>query len=228
MRSQRGRGFEAAAADARKRLEDSLQELTALRRRIAEESIPLSRELNGLQDEYEALLAEYREVDRLRDVRSLDIIRLTEENQRRKDEAVHLRSLLGEFITDWGAGLPIAEQQRHASPLDLAGNARFDQALSLEDIHDIQTDVVQRAIDRIDEAFGGMRFEGRALDSAGEMTSGMFLVVGPAQFFGSTDGRTTGPIRQRINSGEPSVSSGKETAATVEKGARVILAESTS
>ena len=200
-----GQGFDDAAAIARKRLEDSLKELAALRNRIAEESIPLSRELNELQAEYEALQVEYREVDRLHDVRSLDIIRLTEENQRREDQAVHLRSMLGEFVTEWGAGLPIAEQQRHANSLDLAGNARFDEALSGEDIHQIQADVVQLAIDRIDEAFGGMRFEGRALDPEGEMTSGMFLLVGPAQFFGSKDGKTIGPVRQRINSAEPSV-----------------------
>ena len=197
--------FDDAVGVAQKRLEDSLQELSALRKRIAEESIPLSRELNQLQAEYEALQDEYREVDRIKDSRSLDIIRLTEEIQRREDQGVYLSNLLGKFITDWAAGLPISEKQRYNGPVDLASNAGDDDSLSRDQVYDIQGDVVQLAIDRIDDVFGGTRFEGQALNPQGEMRTGAFLVVGPAQFFRSSDGSMTGPVEQQINSGEPSV-----------------------
>ena len=197
--------FDEATAVAQERHESSLQELAALRRRIADESIPLSRELNGLQEEYESLQAEYRELDRIKDSRSLDIIRLTEEIQRRKDQSVYLENTLGKYITDWGARLPVSELQRYYDDLDRAGVATQDESYSRDDVFRIQAAVVGRSIDRLEEAFGGVRFAGQSLDPKGVMKPGVFVVVGPAQFFRASDGSMTGPVEQLNNSSEPSV-----------------------
>ena len=95
--SDDGPGFDGVPESAEARLERSMDELAVLRRRIADESIPLSRELNRLQAEYEALQDEYRKVARLRDSRALDLGNLVKEIQAREEQAIYLTDTLDQY-----------------------------------------------------------------------------------------------------------------------------------
>ncbi len=198
-------GFDAVPSAAEARLETSLEELRALRRRIADESIGLNRQLNDLQTQYEALQDEYRKTARLRDSRALDLGNLTREISGRKEQGIYLSNQLAQYVRNWGSRLPISELQRYRELIEEAEVAPENETLSDEQVYRTLAGVVGAAIDHLDDALGGTRFEGQALDASGTLRNGTFVLVGPAEFFRAADGSATGPVEQQLNSQEPSV-----------------------
>lgn len=197
--------FAAVPVDAEKRLEESLQELARLRATVADETIPLSRELNGLQKDYATLQNEYREVVRLRDARALDLATLTRDIASLEENTAYLTNLLDTYLTKWEARIPISELQRYRTVIEAARNASGDEARSAGDVYRIQAKAVETSIDRIEDAIGGTRFDGTALDLGGQVRSGTFLLLGPAEFFRDSDGGDAGPVEQQLGSLEPTV-----------------------
>ncbi|HYC78221.1 MAG TPA: hypothetical protein VEI02_11400, partial [Planctomycetota bacterium] len=65
--------FDDAAASVKAQLEQSLVDLDALRRRIADEKIPLSEELRGLEDELIRVRQEFQQKSRSLDARTLEL-----------------------------------------------------------------------------------------------------------------------------------------------------------
>ena len=63
-----------------------------------------------------------------------------------------------------------------------------DATLDDRERFEAQAALVLTAIDRIDDAIGGSKFRGYALDDSGLRTEGTYVVVGPSQFFRSADG----------------------------------------
>ncbi len=198
-------GFESVPGAAESRLESSLEELRSLRRRIADESIALNRRLNELQTEYEGLQDEYRKTARLRDSRALDLGNLTREIEGRKEQGIYLSNQLAQYVRNWGARLPISELQRYREVIEAAETAPENETLSDEQVYATLAEVVSNAIDHLDDALGGTRFDGQALDASGTLRNGTFVLVGPAEFFRAADGSAAGPVEQQLNSMEPSV-----------------------
>ena len=64
-------GYDQAAEQVQQQLREAVEELDALRSRIAEEKIPLSRRLNELENELSETRAEYQRTTRTLDSRSL-------------------------------------------------------------------------------------------------------------------------------------------------------------
>jgi len=198
-------GFGSVPGAAEARLEATLEELRALRRRIADESIGLNRRLNELQTEYEGLQDEYRKTARLRDSRALDLGNLTREINGRKEQGIYLSNQLAQYVRNWGARLPISELQRYREVIEEAEVAPENETLSDEQVYRTLAEVVSTSIEHLDDALGGTRFEGQALDASGTVRNGTFVLVGPAQFFRAADGSAVGPVEQQLNSQEPSV-----------------------
>ena len=113
-------GFESAAAKIQRDLEESVEELSALRTRIADEKIPLTKRLSGLEAELTQVRAELKTTLRTYDSRSLDLTSLQSEIKSREDETGYLANLLGEYIRNFESRLHIAELQRYEEPLEKA------------------------------------------------------------------------------------------------------------
>ena len=91
--------FEAAAGSAKADLEKALAELSALEKQIADEKIPLSREMNKLESEVIAKRREHSDSKRLQDRKAVDLTRLKAEEKAFKDQNDYLRkTLLEEYI----------------------------------------------------------------------------------------------------------------------------------
>ncbi|MEE2973246.1 MAG: MotA/TolQ/ExbB proton channel family protein [Planctomycetota bacterium] len=200
-----GKVLADVAGDVDRRLTESLEELAALNRAIADQSITLGRELGELQREYRAAQDEYRKVVALQQSRALDLGNLAREIEQREEQGIFLSNTLGQYIRNWSVRLPISEDQRYRDRVDAATIAPDQESLSPSEVYGIQAGIVIDAIERLEEALGGAQFEGRALDSSGTLREGRFLVVGPAEFFRSSDGGVVGPVEQQRNSAEPTV-----------------------
>ena len=197
--------FAQASQSVQQQLEDSLAELTQLREQTADEILPLSRKLSDLESELVNVRSEYQQTSRLLDSRTLDLSNLRSEIKSRQEEAAYLSNLLGEYIRNFESRLHIAEIQRYEQPLEDAKLAAENSNLSEEQVYHAQTRLLSVSLERLDDALGGSRFEGTAVDSTGLVKTGMFVMIGPSALFESEDGQVVGMVEQRLGSLEPTV-----------------------
>jgi len=200
-----GPSFDTTASSLREQLETSLTELSALREQIAADQIPLSRRLTALQGELVSVRAEYGEATRVLNSRSLDVSNLSKEIKRREDEAVYLSGLYGDYIRNFESRLHIAELQRYQQDLEAARLAPENSNLSGQEVFQIQAGMLALSLDRLEDALGGTRFEGRAVDSTGLLRKGTFALIGPAGLFLPEGGDAAGSAEQRLGSLEPAL-----------------------
>jgi biopolymer transport protein ExbB len=205
-RQEAARGsFDSAAVSVQRQLEESIAELDELRKRIAEEKIPLNRKLSDLEAELSRVRLEYQQASRLLDSRTLDLSNLRSEIKLRLDEAGYLSNLLGEYIRNFESRLHIAEIQRYEDPLEEAKLAPENSNLTEQEIYERQAGLLDLSLERLFDALNGTRFEGTAVDSSGLVKRGTFVLAGPAAIFRTSDGQHVGTAEQRLGSLEPAV-----------------------
>jgi len=195
--------FDAAAATARKQLEDAVAELDRLREEIAGEKIPLSRKLGELEAELARLRLEHQSTSRLLDGRTLDLANLGSEIRSREAETAYLANLLSEYIRNFESRLHIAEIHRYEEPLQAAKLAAENTNLGAQEVFGAQVALLAASLERLHDALGGTSFEGTAVDPSGVVEAGTFVLIGPAAIFRSADGRKVGTAEQRLGSLEP-------------------------
>lgn len=197
--------FAQASQDLRKQLADSLTELDATMKQIAEEKVPLGRQLRDLEAELAQLRATAAEKARQLDVSSQALGNLTAEIKRGKDEVVYLSNLFTEYVRNFESSLHIAEVQVYSKELSDAKLAADNQALEQDAVFAAQAGVVTRSIQRIADCVGGVAYDGRAVAPSGTLTNGTFVLVGPVAVFCGKDGAVVGTVDQKLGSLEPSV-----------------------
>lgn len=198
-------GFEQAADTAQQRLAGAVAELGALRTRIADEKLPLSRRLGELEAKLAAARADFQQISRQLDSRALDLSRLRDDIGALEKEEVYLGNLFGEYTRNFEAGLHIAEVQRYEQALETAKLAAENGELERAQVYAAQAELLATSIARLDEAVGGTRYSGRALDAERHVVEGDFVQVGPVALFRSRDGTAVGVVEQRLGSLEPSL-----------------------
>lgn len=195
--------FQSAASSIQSELRETMDELDALYKSIAEEKLPQSQALNQLQEQLLGLRSEFQATSRLLDSRTLDLSNLRGEVKARQDEALYLRNLLTEYMRNFESRLHVAEKQRYDAQL-VAGNlATENTSLSEAEVYAAQLRVLNLSLDRLAAAQGGARFPGTALDPTGLVLPGSFLIVGPTGFFAADDQSVLGLAEQRLNSSAP-------------------------
>ena len=198
--------FDSASADIQNQLEVAIAELAELRDRIASETVPLSQELSALEAELQEVRSEYDSTVRLLDGRTLDLTNLAADIKSRNDEASYLNNLLSEFIRNFEPRLHIAEVQRYGDRIEAARIAPESSNLTPAEIYAEQIKILDLALERLEDAFGGTRFGGTAVDDDGSVLAGQFVLIGPAGVFLADDGRTGASHPDpRANSLEPSM-----------------------
>lgn len=197
--------FGQALTSVQQQLSDSLEELSRLRESIAAEQIPMGRQLGELESELSALRQQYQQTTRLLDGRTLDLSNLQGEIKARKEEASYLSNLLGEYIRNFESRLHISELQRYAAVVEAARLAPENSNLTQQQVYQAQAALLAASLDRLNEAVGGARFEGAAVDASGLVKPGTFVLVGPAAIFLASDGSAVGTAEQRLGSLEPTI-----------------------
>ncbi len=197
--------FGEAAQSFQQRLVESVAELNQLREQAARETIPLSRKLSELEKELTDVRQKYQDTTRLLDSRALDLSNLRTEIKSRQQESSYLTNLLSDYVRNFESRLHIAEVGRYQEPLMAAKLATENSNLSGQEVFKAQAGLLETAIERLDDALGGARFEGTAVDPNGIVKPGTFVLAGPAALFQSNDGEIIGTAEQRLGSLEPAV-----------------------
>jgi len=197
--------FDAAATDIQRQLEDSLKELSALRERVAAERLPLVRQLGDLEQEVVKARQEAQAAARVLESRTFDLTGLTRDIKAREEEVSYLGGLLGEYLRNFESGLHITELQRYRKELEEARLAAENAEMPKQELFRIKSKLLSTSIDRLEQSFGGVKFDGSAIGAEGKVLQGAFVLVGPAALFRSADGAVVGTAEQRLGSLEPSL-----------------------
>ena len=178
---------ESAKASAEADLRDALDRLSALREEIKEAKIPLSRELNELQDQLREKRREVVRVERRRDSQMMDLSTLRDNVRMRNEELDYVSNLMAEYARVIESRMDQSEQQFHADFLQRMRDAAEEPDLSRIDRMSRMEDVTARGIDRLSELIGGYTFPGRAVAPTGMVEPGTFLRIGPSFYFSTQD-----------------------------------------
>jgi biopolymer transport protein ExbB len=197
--------FETATQSVQRQLEESLTELASLRERMAAEKLPMARQLRELEAELVRVRAEYQTTSRTLDSRTLDLSNLRNEIKARQDETTYLSTLLGEYARNFDSRLHIAEVDRYAKVIEDARLAPENTTLSELQVFEVQAALLEASLVRLEDALGGTRFQGAAVDGNGTVKPGVFVMAGPAAIFRSDDGLGVGVVEQRLGSLEPAI-----------------------
>jgi biopolymer transport protein ExbB len=187
------------------KLEVDMERLSALRREIGDEKVPMVKRLNELETESLDARKAFDAVKRKLDTRNLDINNLRNENKAREQERNYLSNLLGEYIRNLETRIHIAELDRYREIFEAARLAPENGGLSAEEIFRTQTEVVWKSLERLEGLLGGDLYAGRAAGENGLIEQGTFLLLGPVAYFASDDGDLVGVAEQQLGSLEPSV-----------------------
>ena len=182
--------FEAAAASAKSDLDKALAELSALEKKIADEKIPLARELNTLESEVIAKRREHADAKRLQDRKSVDLGKLKAGEKGFTDQNDYLRkTLLEEYIRRFETRVHASEKEQYQSIIKDARETNNNPSSPAESVFTKQLTVVQAALDRLDNLLGGHVYDGSALNTDGIAGRGVFAMIGPLVVFAGNDGR---------------------------------------
>jgi biopolymer transport protein ExbB len=197
--------FDGVSQGLDERLQQSTAELAELQKRITAEKLPLAEQLRTLEDELIETRREGQKTTRLLETRTLDLANLRKEIETRRTEVGYLGNLFSEYAANFETRLHIAEKARFDTAVEAAKLAPESSNLSQIEILKAQSALLYTALERQSEALGGARFEGSAIDAQGLVRPGVFVTVGPAAWFRSSDGQFVGTAEQRVNSLEPAV-----------------------
>lgn len=195
----------ARASDAiRGRVDVALSELAALQESIAEEKLPLQRDLNLLEAEVIALRQEVERKERLRATREADVKAGEKELQTRTDEVNYVAGLLAEYARQFETRIHISEVQLYEDQIERVKLAAEDPNLTPAEKFEIQLPLIETSLNRFERLLGGDQFEGRAL-ADGVMVDGTFALLGPIAMFADQSGDAAGLVELQFGSPEPSV-----------------------
>ena len=182
--------FEAAAGSAKSDLVKALAELSTLEKQIADEKIPLSREMNKLESEVIAKRREHSDAKRLQDRKAVDLTRLKAEEKAFKDQNDYLRkTLLEEYIRRFETRTHASEKEQYTTLVKTARAANENPSAKSEEVFTSQLEVVQAALGRLDNILGGHVYEGSAV-ADGVQEKGRFVMVGPLVMFTGNSGQS--------------------------------------
>ena len=198
--------FNQAEQSWQKKLEDSMAELSAIQNEIKDKKLELSKQLSALEDELSQVQDEYQSVTQMLNASSLDQVNLRKQIESENEQKSYLlNSLLDPYTRSFESRLHISEINRYEELIEQAKNAIGNDNLSDIEIYQIQAELVNASLGRLEEALGGMRFDGTAVDDSGKVKSGTFVVFGPTAIFRSHDGESVGTAEQHLGSLEPTL-----------------------
>ncbi|MCH2387820.1 MAG: MotA/TolQ/ExbB proton channel family protein [Opitutales bacterium] len=195
--------FDSAVDSLEASLDSSIKELAELRKRVADEKAPLSKDLNRLSLEVRELRQTFEKVSRTRDAKGFDISSLENNTKQRKDEVDYLVSLMTEYVTNIESRADAAERLLYQDAIDETLLAVDDPSLSYEAVISRQIAAVELGMDRVESIIGGQIFEGEAVVNSGALEAGSFVLFGPVSYFSSGSSSMSG-LNLAAKSGEAS------------------------
>jgi biopolymer transport protein ExbB len=189
----------------RKNLDQSLQELSELQEKIANEKLPKIKELSRQEERLSKARSTYENLSGTLDSGNMDLNNLRKQIDALNQQQTYISSLLGEYIRSLETQLHIAEVQTYENQIKEAKLALSNETLETRQIFDIQLVTVESSLNRLEGLHGGAKFYGEAIGKGGNLMHGHFMLIGPAAYFTAEDGTITGHVVEMLGSTKPTV-----------------------
>lgn len=197
--------LEDVAAGAQADLTQSLADLATLREQIEAERTPLARQMHELEDRVLADRAKLETARRSADNQLIELNVLKAEVRGLSNEVAGAEGLLSAYREAFNTRLQVSEAGRYDGAIRAAAAARDAADAKPEARLTGQVELLRTGVDRLERIIGGEVFEGTALNPAGKLEHGRFVLLGPTAAFAGSDGATAGIATLRLNSPEPEV-----------------------
>jgi biopolymer transport protein ExbB len=197
--------LESVAGAAKTDLDAALNELSDLRKQIEAERLPLARDARELEQQ---VIDRRRELDRAQRSQENQLVELNalkSEVKRRGDEVKFLEALLTEYQRAFETRIHIIEAPQYQGAIDSAKASAAATELPEAQRIGQQIQLLEVALDRIENAIGGERFAGKALTPQGRLEGGQFALLGPVALFSSDQGDAAGVAELQLGSPEAAV-----------------------
>jgi biopolymer transport protein ExbB len=194
-----------AGASAQSDLKLALEELAELRSSIASEKIPLLKTVTNLEEDVRKKQNQVDRLLRLRDNSVMDLNRLRDQVKELKDHNNYAASLLDEFVHNFETRIDFSETQLYEDATQEAQSIIDDSDATQADRFVKQIEVIDIAINRLENLIGGYTFEGLALVPNGEIIDGTFAAFGPSVYFSAKDASVQGISIIKVNTVEAAI-----------------------
>ncbi|MFA5257002.1 MAG: MotA/TolQ/ExbB proton channel family protein [Opitutales bacterium] len=180
--------FEQAQVATGQELRQSVQELADLRSKIAEERIPMAKDLDEVQSLVISKRSERNNMRGLADTSGSSLIALQDQVNSLKDNVNYMTNLLGDYVIRYETLTALSERSSVSAKTKAASEAKENDNLNSGKRLEIQLAVIDAAISRLNNIIGGYSFDGEAIISTGgQEVKGKYLLIGPASFFSPND-----------------------------------------
>ena len=183
--------YSKAEDELKAKNQDALQKLATEREKIKNEKIPLATKLSSLERTVAEKRRELDRLQRLRDNKSVSLVTLKKEVDGRKNEAQFLATLGSDYLANFEARLHVSEIESNQEKLNSIKSV-LDGTSADKSKMIARMDLLKLSLARIENLLGGMKFEGKALDSKGKVVDGSFILSGPLSYFSNTEGTLSG------------------------------------
>ncbi|MEM9481114.1 MAG: MotA/TolQ/ExbB proton channel family protein [Verrucomicrobiota bacterium] len=196
---------EDAAAELESRAEQSRIELNNTLGRIETEKVPLNNLLDTLESDFRAAQAEYEEVLNVKNARVVDVSTLQTQILNKEKQNEYLVSQLDEYIKGFEARLSPGDEQRFSEPIAQSKSDAINSNLTQREKFAARLDVVDLALNRMEESIGGASYGGVTVDESGNKADGKFLQFGPLLYFAGPGAPHTGLVQKAPGEPDPFV-----------------------
>lgn len=197
--------LEGVASGAAADLQKALAELSAVRREIETERLPLARRLTELENQLAERKAEFARAQRFQENQLVELNALKAEARVHSDQVKYIDSLLTEYARSFRSRLNFVEEPRYKSVLEAFERAGAAIDASPAQKFSQRSGLLTAALERSQSALGGERFEGSAVDHRGLVQKGQVALVGPVGLFASASGEAAGLLQQELNKADPTI-----------------------
>ncbi len=205
MGQEQDEDVQAWSAEIESRLSESLQAYKELQESIAEEKLPLVREINALEVQVIELRKEVVALKRTAERGQKGLTDLQADRSGLRGQNQYLAGLMSEYLNTFEGRLHIAEDQNYEQSLEALRQKVESLGPDSLDSVDAKAEAIAMGFDRLTNVIGGYSFEGRAIDLDGALLDGTVYAYGPAGYFVSDTGDRAGLLSFQSGALEPAL-----------------------
>ncbi len=198
-----GADLGAMATDARRDLDQALEQLAAARTEVESQVVPLSQEVARLEQQVLEQRLAVQKAERFQENALVELNALKTQAKGRAEEVKFTDALLSEYERAFRVRIHVAEQERWKPMLEAAAQAAVSTELTPAERLVRRMELLKGSLGRLKSAAGGEVFEAKVLSPAGRLEPGRVALVGPVGMFSSQDGSLNGLVQQEINKADP-------------------------
>ncbi len=186
-------------------LQKASAELSAARKEIEAERLPLARKVTELEQQLINRRADLAKAQRSQENQLVELNALKADAKRQADEVKYIDSLVTEYSRAFRSRINFIEEPRYKAMLEEVDNVAAKSDMSAKEKFSRRSVLLTTSLQRAEAAQGGETFESKALDKQGLVQSGKVVVFGPVAMFASSSGSAAGLLQQELNKSDPTI-----------------------